>query len=279
MRQFKIRNEITARTENISRYLNSISKFEILTVKEEEELGYKIQKGGEEAKKARELLVKSNLRFVVSVAKQYAQASSSVTLEDLIEEGNIGLCKAAEMFDPTRGFKFISYAVWWIRQSILQFLNTSNIIRVPGNVNILHSKYNKETAHKEVGVDTEYKDFYEYVKANGNYDNGINVFVKVDSLDRKVSDDDDTEISSTIQSESTEDFSEDNKIIVDSLLTLLNRREQDAIKHLYGIGTRQKTKEEVANLLGVTCERVRQIEARALRRLRENQDKYLSLVS
>lgn len=278
MRQLKIRKEITARTENIARYLTSIAKYELLTVKEEEELGFKIQKGGEQAKEAREKLIKSNLRFVVSVAKQYTSVSNLVTLDELIEEGNLGLCKAAEMFDPTRGFKFISYAVWWIRQSILSFLSASNIIKMPGNVRTLQSKFNKENAYKEPGVDSDYKDFYEYMKANGNYDNCVNVFVKVDSIDRKISADDDTEVSATLQSDETESFSEDNKIIVETLLNSLGRREQEVIKHLYGIGTRQKTKEEVSNMLHLTRERVRQIEARSLRKLREHQEKYLSLV-
>lgn len=139
MRQLKISNSITNRDQTLGSYLTWIAKFPLLNIEEEIELAQKIKRGGPEGEKAREKLVTSNLRFVVSVAKQYQH--QGLALSDLINEGNIGLMKAADKFDETRGFKFISYAVWWIRQSVLQAISEQGrMVRLPLNVEgVLHT--------------------------------------------------------------------------------------------------------------------------------------------
>lgn len=277
MRQLKIQKSITNRAgEALDKYLVEIGRVPMITVEEEIELAQKIKKGGREGERAKDKLVKANLRFVVSVAKQYQHQGLGLT--DLIDEGNIGLVKAAEKFDETRGFKFISYAVWWIRQSILQAISEqSRIVRMPLNQVGFQSKLTKAIVNFEqeferrpsVGelaelLDTDVSKVQEALGTNG----------KKVSVDAPFAEDDSNcliDIMTDDSAPGTDNQMEKESLSsdLDAALKSLNDRERQVLKMLFGIGRNEMTAEEVANTLNLTRERVRQIKERALRRLRE----------
>ena len=275
MRQLKIGNIITPRSEGrMDQYLRDISHLPILQVEEEVELAQRIHKGDQEAF---EKLVCCNLRFVVSVAKQYQ--NQGITLIDLINEGNIGLIKAAQKFDETRGFKFISYAVWWIRQSILQSISEfSRPVRLPLNQIGIQNKvkkaidnfvqeFERRPSVEEIAEITDL-DIYKVQDA-------LDSISKKVSVDAPFSQDEPNSMIDLMTDESTRttDYQMDKESLstdLESALSILNARERQVIKMLFGIGCKEMTAEEVATLLNLTRERVRQIKERALRRLRES---------
>ena len=273
MRQLKITKSITNReSASLDKYLQEIGKEELITVEEEVELAQRIKKGDQ---KALEKLTKANLRFVVSVAKQYQ--NQGLSLPDLINEGNLGLIKAAEKFDETRGFKFISYAVWWIRQSILQALaEQSRIVRLPLNqvgslnkINKAYSRFEQENERKpsaeelSVVLDLPAEKISDTLRVSGRHISVDAPFVEGEAnslLDVLINDDspnaDHALISESLSRE------------IDRALATLTEREQDIIKLFFGIGCSEMTLEEIGEKFGLTRERVRQIKEKAIRRLR-----------
>ena len=275
MRQLKITKQITGRESySIEKYLQEIGKIHVLSPEEEADLAKKIRSGD---RAAREKLVLSNLRFVVSVAKQYQ--NHGLTLGDLINEGNVGLIKAAECFDETKGFKFISYAVWWIRQSILQALaEQSRIVRLPlnqvGSLNKISkafSKFEQENERRpspeeladelEIPVDK----ISDTLKVSGRHISVDAPFVEGEDnslLDVLVNDDSPMADRSLVN----ESLSKE----IDRALSTLTEREKDIIQMFFGINTQEMTLEEIGDKFGLTRERVRQIKEKAIRRLRAN---------
>ena len=275
MRQLKISKSITNReSASLEKYLQEIGHQDLLTVDEEVELAQQIRKGD---RKALERLTKANLRFVVSVAKQYQ--NKGLSLPDLINEGNLGLIKAAEKFDETRGFKFISYAVWWIRQSILQAIaEQSRIVRLPlnqvGSVNRIARELNKFEQENERRpsveemadrIDLPEEKIAEAMKINTNHV----------SMDAPFADGEDNSLLDVLPN--TDSPSTDNVLDQESLRTeigrvldVLNDREQKVIKAFFGIGMQEMTLEEIGDKYNLTRERVRQIKEKAIRRLRYN---------
>ena len=273
MRQLKITKSITNReSEALDKYLQEIGKEEMISVEEEVELAQRIRKGD---RKALERLTKANLRFVVSVAKQYQ--NQGLSLPDLINEGNLGLIKAAEKFDETRGFKFISYAVWWIRQSILQAIaEQSRIVRLPlnqvGSVNKINkvlSKFEQENERRpSVEEISEKLDLPEEKIDEAMSVNGRHVSVDapfIDGEDNSLLDvlinDDAPMADKTLVMESL-------KAEINNALKLLNDRERNVIEAFYGINQPELTLEEIGSKYNLTRERVRQIKEKAIRRLR-----------
>lgn len=275
MRQLKISKSITNReSASLDKYLQEIGHEELLTTDEEVELAQRIRKGD---KRALERLTKANLRFVVSVAKQYQ--NQGLSLPDLINEGNVGLIKAAEKFDETRGFKFISYAVWWIRQSILQAIaEQSRLVRLPlnqvGSVNKITRELNKfEQEHeRKPSVDeiAERVDLPEDKIADAMKANSRHV-----SMDAPIADGED---SSMIDFLSDDSSNTDRELAIESLkaevsriLKLLTDKEQKVLRAFFGIdGSPEMTLDEIGEKYNLTRERVRQIKEKALRRLRHN---------
>ncbi len=276
MRQLKITKSITNReSASLEKYLQEIGHEELLTTDEEVELAQRIRKGD---KKALERLTKANLRFVVSVAKQYQ--NQGLSLPDLINEGNVGLIKAAEKFDETRGFKFISYAVWWIRQSILQAIaEQSRIVRLPlnqvGSVNKIAKELNKfEQEHeRKPSVDeiAERVDLPEDKIADALKANSRHI-----SMDAPIADGEDSSMIDFLTSNDTS--STDKELVAESLkeeikriIAKLNDREQKIIIAYFGIdGSPEMTLDEIGKKYNLTRERVRQIKEKAIRRLRHN---------
>ena len=275
MRQLKITKSITNReSASLDKYLQEIGKEELITVEEEVELAQRIKKGDQEAL---EKLTKANLRFVVSVAKQYQ--NQGLSLPDLINEGNLGLIKAAEKFDETRGFKFISYAVWWIRQSILQALaEQSRIVRLPlnqvGSLNKINKAFARfEQEHERTPspeelaetLDVPVEKIADTLKVSGRHISVDAPFVEGEDnslLDVLVNPDSPNADRGLInESLSTE---------VDRALETLTERERDIIKYFFGIGTSEMTLEEIGEKFDLTRERVRQIKEKAIRRLRHS---------
>lgn len=275
MRQLKISKSITNReSASLDKYLQEIEHEELLSTDEEVELAQRIRKGD---KRALERLTKANLRFVVSVAKQYQ--NQGLSLPDLINEGNVGLIKAAEKFDETRGFKFISYAVWWIRQSILQAIaEQSRLVRLPlnqvGSVNKITRELNKfEQEHeRKPSVDeiAERVDLPEDKIADAMKANSRHV-----SMDAPIADGED---SSMIDFLSGDSSNTDRELAIESLkaevsriLKLLTDKEQKVLRAFFGIdGSPEMTLDEIGEKYNLTRERVRQIKEKALRRLRHN---------
>ena len=274
MRQLKITKQVTNReTASLDKYLQEIGKVELITAEEEVELAQKIKAGDQ---RALEKLTKANLRFVVSVAKQYQ--NQGLTLPDLINEGNLGLIKAAQRFDETRGFKFISYAVWWIRQSILQALaEQSRIVRLPlnkiGSINKINKAYaSLEQAHERPpsaeGIATKLEmsemDVKESMRNSGRHV----------SMDATLVEGEDSNLYDVLNSDDSPN--PDDDLMVDSLRTEIERslatltpREGDVIRLYFGLnGQHPLTLEEIGEKFDLTRERVRQIKEKAIRRLK-----------
>ncbi|SFE34576.1 sigma-70 family RNA polymerase sigma factor [Thermophagus xiamenensis] len=273
MRQLKITKSITNReSASLDKYLQEIGREDLISVEEEVELAQRIKKGDQVAL---EKLTRANLRFVVSVAKQYQ--NQGLSLPDLINEGNLGLIKAAEKFDETRGFKFISYAVWWIRQSILQALaEQSRIVRLPLNqvgslnkINKAYSKFEQEHERKpspeELAeeLDLPAEKVADTLRVSGRHISVDAPFVEGEDnslLDVLVNNDspnaDKTLINESLSRE------------IERALATLTERESDIIKLFFGIGCQEMTLEEIGERFGLTRERVRQIKEKAIRRLR-----------
>ena len=275
MRQLKITKSITNReSESLEKYLQEIGKEELLSSDEEVDLAQRIRKGDH---KALERLTKANLRFVVSVAKQYQ--NQGLSLPDLINEGNLGLIKAAEKFDETRGFKFISYAVWWIRQSILQAIaEQSRIVRLPlnqvGSVNKINRMLNKfeQENERRPSLDeiSEQTDLPEDKVGEAMLVNSRHV-----SVDAPFVDGEDNSLLDVLVNDDSP--TADRQLVIESLraeiadaLLMLSERERKVITAFYGIGVPEMTLEEIGNKYGLTRERVRQIKEKAIRRLRGN---------
>jgi RNA polymerase primary sigma factor len=275
MRQLKISNLITNRdSATVEKYFNEISKVQLLTPDEEVDLARRIKQGDQAAL---EKLVKANLRFVVSVAKQYHH--SKVPLNDLINDGNVGLIKAARMFDETKGFKFISYAVWWIRQSIMESLaNHSRIVRIPANkigelskinhaTSTMEQKFEREPTAEELadflGIKTE-----DIKSAN-------NASIRQSSLDAPFDEGEDGTLLDLLSNPDAQlaDETLGNQgslaIELNRLMSTLTEREQEVIRQFFGIGYEyNRSLEDIAEEIGLTRERVRQVKESALRKLR-----------
>jgi len=273
MRQLKITKSITNReSASLDKYLQEIGREGLITVEEEVELAQRIRKGD---RLALEKLTKANLRFVVSVAKQYQ--NQGLTLPDLINEGNLGLIKAAEKFDETRGFKFISYAVWWIRQSILQALaEQSRIVRLPlnqvGSLNKINKAFSKfEQENERTPSPDELADKLELPK--DKVADTMRVSGRHVSMDAPFANGEESSLLDVL--ENNDAPKADNSLINESLireidraLATLTERERDIIKYFFGIGVGEMTLEEIGDNFGLTRERVRQIKEKAIRRLR-----------
>ena len=275
MRQLKITKAITNRENaSLDKYLQEIGHEELISAEEEVELARRIKTGD---RKALEKLTKANLRFVVSVAKQYQ--NQGLSLPDLINEGNIGLLKAAEKFDETRGFKFISYAVWWIRQSILQAIaEQGRVVRLPlnqvGSVNRINkvlSKFEQENERRPSVDEIADKTDLPHEKI----EDVLKVNTRQVSVDAPMADGDGTSMIDFMQSDS--DSSTDEELLKESLraeiasaLSVLNDRERNVIEAFYGIIQPECTMEEIGKKYGLTRERVRQIREKAIRRLKQN---------
>ena len=275
MRQLKITKSITNReSESLEKYLQEIGHEELLSTDEEVELAQRIRKGD---RKALDKLTKANLRFVVSVAKQYQ--NQGLSLSDLINEGNLGLIKAAEKFDETRGFKFISYAVWWIRQAILQAIaEQSRIVRLPLNqvgsvnkINRLLNKFEQENERRpSVDEISEQIDLPEDKVGEAMLANTRHV-----SVDAPFIDGEDNSLLDILVNDDAP--MADRQLVLESLreeisnvLNTRSDRERCVIKAFYGIGEPEMTLEEIGNKYGLTRERVRQIKEKAIRHLRSN---------
>lgn len=275
MRQLKTTKAITNRENaSLDKYLQEIGHEELISAEEEVELARRIKTGD---RKALEKLTKANLRFVVSVAKQYQ--NQGLSLPDLINEGNIGLLKAAEKFDETRGFKFISYAVWWIRQSILQAIaEQGRVVRLPlnqvGSVNRINkvlSKFEQENERRPSVDEIADKTDLPHEKI----EDVLKVNTRQVSVDAPMADGDGTSMIDFMQSDS--DSSTDEELLKESLraeiasaLSVLNDRERNVIEAFYGINQPECTMEEIGKKYGLTRERVRQIREKAIRRLKQN---------
>ncbi len=273
MYQLKIAPSITNREgEALERYLQDISRAEMISPEEEVELSMKIQRG-DNAALAR--LVRANLRFVVSVAKQYQ--SKGLGLIDIINEGNVGLIKAAQRFDPTRGFKFISYAVWWIRQSILQAITEkSRLVRLPSNQEGLMSKV-KRFRNNFMQENQREPNAQEIATALDIDEEKVMVILDTSirpiSMDAPISENDDTAIIDLIASNDSKE-STDSELETQSLSTQLNiaisqlpEREQNIIRMSFGIAGPERTLDEIAQHIGLSKERVRQLKEKAIKTL------------
>ncbi len=274
MRQLKITKQVTNRdTLSLDKYLQEIGKVELLSPEKEVELAKRIKKGDSQAL---EILIKSNLRFVVSVSKQYQ--NQGLSLPDLINEGNLGLIKAAERFDETRGFKFISYAVWWIRQSILQALaEQARIVRLPlnkiGSINKINKAFNKleqefqrEPTIEEVANLMDSKP--EIIEDTLNFSN-IHI-----SMDAPLREEDANNLYDVMLNEDSpvpdETLMDDSlRIEIERSLATLSYRESEILRYYFGLNNNQPhTLEEIGTEFGLTRERVRQIKEKAIKKLK-----------
>ncbi|MDY6276894.1 MAG: RNA polymerase sigma factor RpoD/SigA [Bacteroidales bacterium] len=273
MRQLKITKSITNReSASLDKYLQEIGREELVSPEEEVELAQRIRKGDQAAL---EKLTKANLRFVVSVAKQYQ--NQGLSLPDLINEGNLGLIKAAEKFDETRGFKFISYAVWWIRQSILQALaEQSRIVRLPlnqvGSLNKINKALSKfEQENERQPSSEELSEMIDVPK--DKISDTLRVSGRHVSVDAPFVEGEDNSLLDVLPNDDSP--SADRGLINESLNTEIERalatlttREREIIKSFFGIGCQEMTLEEIGERFGLTRERVRQIKEKAIRRLK-----------
>jgi len=296
IKQLKIEKSITLReSKSFEKYLSDFSKIPLISSEQASILAKRIKDGDALALQE---LVKANLRFVISVAKQYQ--NKGMNLEDLVNEGNLGLIKAAERFDETRGFKFISFAVWWVRQSIMQFLaDNSRMIRLPLNKIALLSKHNRTmseleqklertpdileicdvmgintTASNKVELETTSEKYKRIHKALGGSDNIVVCLKRVISMDARVSEDENSQPMSDFLSDDNVNET-DGGLITESLtidivrcLSKLTNRESAVVKSYFGIGCPSLNLEEIAEELELTRERVRQIKETAIRKLK-----------
>lgn len=276
MRQLKISKQFTNReNKSLDKYLNEISKVEMITPSEEVELAIKIRKGDH---KALEKLVNANLRFVVSVAKQYQ--NQGLTLGDLINEGNMGLIKAAQRFDETRGFKFISYAVWWIRQSILQALaDQSRLVRLPLNKVGALSKITAASVFLEQKLERKVTDYEIAEKleiTSHEVTSTLSSSGKHISINAPINEDEDTSLLTILPNDHEPD--PDKGLIHESLqkeikrvVSILSEKEREIIKLYFGLEKNQPhSYEDISDKVKLTRERVRQIKEKALRKLRKS---------
>jgi RNA polymerase primary sigma factor len=277
MRQLKISKSITNReSQSLEKYLQEIGKVELISPEEEVQLAVQIKQGDQ---KALDRLTKANLRFVVSVAKQYQ--NQGLTLPDLINEGNVGLIKAAQRFDETRGFKFISYGVWWIRQSILQALaDQSRIVRLPLNkvglsnrisraFSQLEQEYEREPTVEEVAFFLDIE--------NEEVSTTLNMAARHLSMDSPLSDGEESTLIDVFVNPNAEttdwqiDFKDSLKIEIDRSLSTLTERQKDVIRYFFGLGIDHPfSLEDIGQHFNLTRERVRQIKDKALTKLRVN---------
>ena len=270
MRALKITQSITTKeTESFNKYLRDVSGLDMINPETEIELAKRIKAGDI---KAQDQLVKANLRFVISVAKQYV--GRGLDIEDLVSEGNLGLIKAAQKFDETRGIKFISFAVWWIRQSILQSLaDNSRQVRLPLNqINALNKiKSAENDLEQQLQRKATASELAEYLNIEEDKINlSITSSQKISSMDTPFGDDSDFTLADTFQSSDfadTEIIQSDISEKIKGALSNLTERERFIIINLFGIGVNEMTLGEVANKLDLTSERVRQIKNGALKKL------------
>ncbi|MBW2982891.1 sigma-70 family RNA polymerase sigma factor [Candidatus Woesearchaeota archaeon] len=257
MRQLKILSRTPEKgSPSLEKYLNSIRKYELLTLEEEEDLGKGIKKGDEESL---EKLVNSNLRFVVSVAKQYQ--GLGVALPDLINEGNQGLIKAAHRYDETRGFKFISYAVWWVRQSIINALEDyGRIVKVPQNQSRKVRLYEKNKASAEQAFNTGLEAAYDHADEEAGLDaRALQAYNKTVSLDNTYRDSEDALKDSLVGSLNNPDDGverESRRTTVERVLHNLPDQTAEAIKMFYGFKNETYNKDQIAVELGLTTRQV-----------------------
>lgn len=275
MRQLKITKSITNReSQSLEKYLQEIGKVDLLTPEEEVDLAKKIKEGDQEAL---ERLTKANLRFVVSVAKQYQ--NQGLSLSDLINEGNLGLIKAAQRFDETRGFKFISYAVWWIRQSILQALaEQSRIVRLPlnkvGSLNKINRAFSElEQAFEREPTAEELAELLEI--PSEEVETTLGVAARHVSMDAPFADGEDNSLLDVLENNSSPDtdaaleYFESLRTEIERSLSTLTDRQYDVIKLYFGIGIEHPMSlEDIGDKFGLTRERVRQIKDKAINKLR-----------
>ena len=275
MRQLKITKSITNReSASLDKYLQEIGREELVSPEEEVELAQRIRKGDQEAL---EKLTRANLRFVVSVAKQYQ--NQGLSLPDLINEGNLGLIKAAEKFDETRGFKFISYAVWWIRQSILQAIaEQSRIVRLPlnqvGSVNkIIKVQHHLEQVNERRPSVDEIAAIVDLPE--DKIEDALKVNTRHVSVDAPFADGEENSLLDVLPDDDSP--MADDELVMESLRNEINRalltlseRERHIIEAFFGINQPEMTLEEIGDKFGLTRERVRQIKEKAIRRLRHN---------
>ena len=276
MRQLKISKSITNReSASLDKYLQEIGREDLISVEEEVELAQAIKRGD---RKALEKLTRANLRFVVSVAKQYQ--NQGLSLPDLINEGNLGLIKAAEKFDETRGFKFISYAVWWIRQSILQALaEQSRIVRLPlnqvGTLNKIikaQQKFEQENERRPSSAELA----KELDIAEDKIADTMKVSGRHISVDAPFVEGEDNSLLDVLVNEDTPNtdkslINESLAVEIERALSTLTEREAEIVKLFFGIaGCQEMTLEEIGDKFGLTRERVRQIKEKAIRRLRQS---------
>lgn len=279
MRQLKISHSITNRQgEALDRYLGEIARIPMVNLDEEEQLAHEIRLGGKRGERAKNRLVAANLRFVVSVAKQYQHKGLSLT--DLIDEGNIGLVKAAEKFDETRGFKFISYAVWWIRQSILQAIaEQSRMVRLPLNQIGALSKINNEIQkfEQEHQRKPSAEELSEIIDIDHlKIEQAMNADVRHTSIDAPFTDDDTSDSLAEMLPSSDrtltnmvdrESMHEDLKEIFKKVL---KPREETILRKSFGIGCQEEGVEEIGTQMGLTRERVRQIKEKSIEKIRNS---------
>lgn len=270
MRQLKIQQSVTDRSGTLDRYMREVNSLPMISPEEETDLAYRILSGDD---MAFQKLVEANLRFVISVAKQYQ--GNSMELSDLINEGNIGLMKAVSKYDPSRGFKFISYAVWWIRQSIIQALgDNGRMVRLPLNQVSAINKIRKASAaflqenereptEVELAAITELPEFkvIESLTSAGSHV----------SLDKPMSDDNEGTMLDIMPDDGPRtDESVDRESLrtdIDQVLMVLNTRERDIIRLAFGLGCQELTLEEIGDRYDLTRERVRQVKEKAIRKL------------
>jgi len=274
MRQLKITKQVTNRdTLSLDKYLHEIGKVELLSAEKEVELAKRIKRGDREAL---ETLIKANLRFVVSVSKQYQ--NQGLSLPDLINEGNLGLIKAAERFDETRGFKFISYAVWWIRQSILQALaEQARIVRLPlnkiGSINKINKVFNK--LEQEFQREPTIEEIAEIMDVKPDLiEDSMNSSGSHVSMDAPLRDEEGNNLYDVMLNEDSPKPDEelmDNSLRqeIERSLATLGEREAEILRYYFGLkGYQQHTLEEIGDEFGLTRERVRQIKEKAIKKLK-----------
>ena len=279
MKQFKINKNFTNRSEeSLDRYLVEISRMPMITPEKEVELAQTIRNGGKKGEEAKEKLVTANLRFVVSVAKQYQH--QGVPLIDLINEGNIGLITAADKFDDTRGFKFISYAIWWIRQSILQAIaEYSNMVRRPQSQIAISNKIKNATNEfiQKQQRNPSAEELSEIISLEiDKIEKAIESDARVASIDAPITEDESSTMADNLASSS--EYAADRQVDYESmcrdlmqvLSSVLNERECKIVTQSFGIGCQERGLEDIGNDMGLTRERVRQIRERGIEKIRKS---------